>query len=607
MLYNIFYAILKMSCTASVIAVPLLSAKYIFQKLGCPRKILFLLWAVVAFRLVFPVSVSTDISVFNAVPIFEKQDNETELQVKEAENNDIGTVLHERIPNEKNHSHGHIKAPDKIGYTRVLLSSAWLSGAGIMIIIGAVSFIKVKRRLRFAVKLKENVYTAENIPTSFVFGMFKPKIFIPENTEKWDIENIIMHEKMHIKRADHITKIIAYILLSVYWFDPLIWVMFNIFSNDMEFACDEDVIKEIGIENKKQYLNTILVSALHKQKPVLMYNVCFSAKRIKRRVKNIIKLKQHPKGAVITGVILCFLSAVVFGTNAAEYNEERDTAVLPAIIPPYTGTNSADNEGYSEKTEEHDNLEMGSASQQETETEDIPALAVENRADIAAEALSMQEAREENAAALAGSSDTPNGKVRELVAADVPMKESQTESMDDFVYANDSEKEEADVTLVPVHQEQLTETEKKEVSDSMQGEDIDLIHTVLGDDITISSIEQNLNDRGITAASKNNTVVGDNYIIRNYSYENGCHDSISNVSCGKDGNMSLYFDINAENLVDVIFTDSVTKEVTAQFGILANDVNLYSFIGLDEEKTYDVTVQGRTNDTWKVEGQYIIY
>ena len=547
MLNNIFHTILKMSCMTSVVAILLLSAKYVFQKLGCPRKIMFLLWSIIAFRLICPVSISTDISLFNVASTFDKQHYTSELQMKKSTNSTSDVIRYEANPNENNHSQEQIKTIDKYRLIEMILSSVWFVGMSIMILFGAVSFILLKNRLRFAIKLKENIYTAENIPTSFVFGIFKLKIFIPESTEEKDLENIIVHEKMHIKRADHVTKVVAYILLSVYWFNPLTWIMFKIFSDDMELACDEDVIKKIGIENKKQYLNTLLVSAMHKQKTILLYNVCFSANSTKRRVKNMIKLKKHSRVAAITGIVICLLAAVVFGTNAAERKDEQDSiAAIQTTIPFPVDDNNTINELYSAETNDTDNVET-------------------------------------------------------------PIKERQTENISAVAAINNHTAPKASAAPVPTPQTQVTETVKNDISEKPQVDSIDFMQNIFEDDMKMANVEQNLIDKGITAISGNHVKLGENYILSNYSYEDNCNDTISNVSCDNDGNISLYFDVNAENLVDVTFTDSATKEVVAEFGILANDVNSYSFTGFDEEKSYDVTVQGKTDNTWKIEGQYIIY
>lgn len=549
MLYNIFYTLLKMSCVTSVVAILLLSAKYVFQKLGCPRSIMFLFWAIIAFRLVCPVSISTDISLFNVASAFDKQNYTAELQMKKNVNSAGDVIRYADKTHENNQRQEQIKTIDKIRHIEMILSSVWFVGMSILIWFGAVSFILLKNRLRFAIKLKENVYTAENIPTSFVFGIFKPKIFIPESTEEKDLENIIVHEKMHIKRADHITKVVAYILLSVYWFNPLTWIMFKIFSDDMEFACDEDVMKKIGIENKKQYLNTLLVSAVHKQKTILLYNVYFSANPTKRRVKNMIKLKKQSKGAAITGIVICLLAAVVFGTNAAERKDEQDSTAIQTTLPLPVDANNTMNEFYPAETNDTDNAEIQSA----------------------------------------------------------PIKEKQTENIAAEAAANNHTAPKASTTPTPIPKTQVIETEKNGIPQKPQVDSIGFMQNIFEDDIKMAAVEQNLINKGITATSGNHVKLGENYILSNYSYEDNCNDTIQNVSCDNDGNISLYFDVNAENLVDVTFTDAATKEVVAEFGILANDVNSYLFVGFDKEKSYDVTVQGKTGNTWKIEGQYIIY
>ena len=215
MLNNIFQTIIEMNITALCVAVFIIPVKFILQKIGFSRRYLFVLWAVIAFRLISPVAPAADISIFNSVPQSNKIVQSEYYLIPAPEDADEVTYNTTEYKSES----------ARIGIIPII----WIYGTSAMFIYGIASYFMLKNKVRFAVKLKENIYTSENVQTSFVFGIFKPKIFIPENIDGEDVDNIIIHEQTHIKRFDHITKMIAYILLSVYWFNPFNWLMFKLF------------------------------------------------------------------------------------------------------------------------------------------------------------------------------------------------------------------------------------------------------------------------------------------------------------------------------------------------------------------------------------------
>ncbi len=129
----------------------------------------------------------------------------------------------------------------------------------------------------------------------------------------------------------------------------------------------------------------------------------------------------------------------------------------------------------------------------------------------------------------------------------------------------------------------------------IQEDGIGFSQIVFEKDTSIKDIESDLKKSGKA------------YTVSDYSYKDSLSSTKSNITCDKNGNISVFFDINAENLVDITFKDSSTKKEVAKFGILANDVNSYSFTGFDKNKKYDVVVQGKTKNNWKIEGQYIIF
>lgn len=321
MLQEIFFTLCKMNCIASMVAILLLLIKVILQKAGCPRRISFLLWAVIAFRLLCPVAPSTELSPFNLLKALAPATNQSVTVGSHSIHTTSSTNETTYVPVQSIQHEPAAEAPVTQRSAKVTLSDwftgIWLIGMGIMLFLGIASYLKLKRKLRFAIKLKNNIYTADNIPTSFVFGIIHPKIYIPDSVSAQTMDNIILHEEMHIRRYDHIAKIAAYILLSVHWLNPLNWVLFHLFAEDMEIACDESVLCNIGLANKKAYLDSLLQSALNHKRTVFIYHVCFSTNPTKRRIAAMIQLKPQSKILCIFAVLCCVLLAVAFGTNAS--------------------------------------------------------------------------------------------------------------------------------------------------------------------------------------------------------------------------------------------------------------------------------------------------
>ncbi|MBQ9097104.1 MAG: M56 family metallopeptidase [Clostridia bacterium] len=321
MLNNIFQTIFEMNITALCVAVFILPIKFILQKIGFSRRYLFVLWAVIAFRLISPVAPAADISIFNSVPQSNEIMQSEYYLIPAFEQADEVTYNTTEYKNEN----------ARIGIIPII----WICGTSAMFIYGIASYFMLKKKVRFGVKLKENIYTSENVQTSFVFGIFKPKIFIPENIDGEDLDNIIIHEQTHIKRFDHITKMIAYLLLSVHWFNPFNWLMFKLFAEDAELACDENALTKIGEFRKNSYLNTLLQCSVKRKRIVTFYNVGFSLNATKRRIKNMISMKKSSKIMSMATICVCILISCTTVTNAVIPVEEA-TDKVSVILKDFT-------------------------------------------------------------------------------------------------------------------------------------------------------------------------------------------------------------------------------------------------------------------------------
>ncbi len=329
MLNLIFLIILEMSISASVSAVILIAIKTILHKAGFSRRILFFMWPVAAFRLLCPFTLPSRFSLFNVLESISKS---TAYQSQTLNNMPVSAVQIDNI------SLQNITQSNSFQLTHYL-AIFWLAGTAALIITVFLSCLRLKGRLRFAVKISENIYAADNIPTPFVFGIIKPKIYIPACFNGINLQHIIIHEQTHIRRADHLSKLLAYMILSVHWFNPIVWIMYKLFSDDIEFACDETVIKKLGNKNRKSYLNTLLSAATYESKKIPFYNVCFSFNNTKKRVNNMLSRKKSSKLYNAAAIMICLILSFALNTSATDIIDEN-TFSYPVSVPSSTHTPS---------------------------------------------------------------------------------------------------------------------------------------------------------------------------------------------------------------------------------------------------------------------------
>lgn len=208
-----------------------------------------------------------------------------------------------------------------------ICSAVWLGGVIAVITFEALSYIILKRKLRFSIKYKDNIYTNDKISISFVFGIIKPKIYIPENADNFYF--ISVHENMHIQRLDYIIKPIACIILAFHWFNPLCYILLKWFSDDTELCCDEDVLSYIGIKHNAEYAKSLYQNAVKPSKNIIYcFTASFSKNITKKRIKNILDAQPQKRSMCGFSVMACIILTAVFCTNASAVKKAADI-ILP--------------------------------------------------------------------------------------------------------------------------------------------------------------------------------------------------------------------------------------------------------------------------------------
>ena len=251
---NIFLNLLNVSITATWFILAIIIFRVVFKKV--PKFVNCILWSLVIVRLILPFSIESPFSfIENTTPVKSEQ-----FYIETTESNiSQKSEKSEVTENSVSDDFVAVKPENKktIDLTEII-SVIWISGSGVMLLYALLSYIKIRSKVKERLPYQKSVYLCENINTPFILGVIKPKIYIPVSISEEDAVFVIKHEKTHLKRLDHLLKPLGFIVLSVYWFNPAIWVLYILLCRDIELACDEKVIKELGEENKKAYSNTLI-------------------------------------------------------------------------------------------------------------------------------------------------------------------------------------------------------------------------------------------------------------------------------------------------------------------------------------------------------------
>ena len=339
----LFYYLLEMSAKGCVVIVAVMIARLILTR--APKKYSYFLWGLVALRLCIPFSISTRFSIFGLPELF-KETAPTVITDPIPEN-----IIPDTIPNEgiqdvitQMGSEPVISVSRGITLTQALVV-IWLCGVLAMLAYGTVSYLLIKKRMSTATRLKGNVYCSENVLSPFAMGFVFPKIYIPYGLDDITRENIIAHEKYHIRRLDHLAKPFAFILLAVHWFNPLCWLAFNRMSLDMEMSCDEKLLRAQGDEEmKKIYTRALLSFASNRRFPApgpVNFNESGNAKK---RINNSLNYKKPRVWVSVLAYLFCAVMLVACATDASgkTYTDINKTIFADA---PYVVTYQSNGDG----------------------------------------------------------------------------------------------------------------------------------------------------------------------------------------------------------------------------------------------------------------------
>ncbi len=307
-----FLTIVNMSISASWIVLAVLLLRLVLKK--APKWITVLLWGIVAVRLICPFSFESALSLIPSAETISPEimvDATPEIHSGFSTfNNAVNPIISESFAP----TPGASVNPLQIWIP--VLAIVWVIGVAAMLFYTAISYWRVKRKIGTAVLLRGNIFQSENVVSPFVLGIIKPKMYLPFQIAEQDMAHVIAHENAHIRRKDHLWKPLGFLLLTVHWFNPLVWLGYILLCRDIELACDEKVIKEMDGEQKADYSQALLTCSVNRRM-IAACPLAFGEVGVKDRVKSILNYKKPAFWIIVVAIAASLVMAVCFLTNPA--------------------------------------------------------------------------------------------------------------------------------------------------------------------------------------------------------------------------------------------------------------------------------------------------
>lgn len=301
---EIFLKLLNMSIAASWLVLAVILLRLFLRKAsGWVR---CLLWGIVGLRLVMPYTMESPISLIPSPEVIP-----LDIAVSEtpaiysgipAVNSAVNPVVTQQFSGS--------------GLETILFYGAvlWLIGVAIMALCSGVAYLKLRYQVRVSVCYRDNIYACDAVDTPFLLGIFRPKIYIPSGIPEEVLGFVLAHENAHLKRRDHWWKPLGFLLLTIYWFNPLLWIAYILLCRDIERACDEKVVGDMDPAGKAGYSAALVACSVHRRM-VMACPVAFGELGVKARIKGLLRYKKPALWIACVSVVLCVVTAVCFLTN----------------------------------------------------------------------------------------------------------------------------------------------------------------------------------------------------------------------------------------------------------------------------------------------------
>ena len=320
---ELFLKIINMSISASWLIFAVLILRLVLKK--APKWVNVLLWGIVAIRLICPFSFESALSLIPSAETFPKKiisgpSFDVQSGITPVDNR-INDYLGDRY-------FEGVTVPANNGNTiMTILTIVWTIGILLLVAYTVISYWRLHREIDTAVRYKDNIFQSENVSSPFVLGLIKPRIYLPFKLDGQDMEHVVAHEQAHIRRKDHWWKPLGFLLLTIHWFNPLMWLAYVLLCRDIELACDEKVIKGLSNEQRADYTQALVDCSVNRRM-IAACPLTFGEVGVKERVKSVMNYKKPAFWVIIIAVIVCVGVAVCFLTNP-----KQDRYTLRIVVP----------------------------------------------------------------------------------------------------------------------------------------------------------------------------------------------------------------------------------------------------------------------------------
>jgi beta-lactamase regulating signal transducer with metallopeptidase domain len=320
---DLFLKIVNMSISASWLVVAVLILRLVLKK--APKWVNVLLWGIVAVRLICPFSFESALSLIPSAETFPEKiisgpsfDVQTGITPIDNRINDyLGDRYFEGVTVPTNNGNN----------VKTILTIVWIIGILLLAAYTVISYWRLNRKVDTAVRYKDNIFQSENVSSPFVLGIINPRIYLPFSMNEQDMEHVVAHEQAHIRRKDHWWKPLGFLLLTIHWFNPLMWLAYVLLCRDIELACDEKVIKGLSNEQRADYTQALVACSVNRRM-IAACPLAFGEVGVKERVKSVMNYKKPAFWVIILAVIACVIVAVCFLTNP-----KQDSYTLRIVVP----------------------------------------------------------------------------------------------------------------------------------------------------------------------------------------------------------------------------------------------------------------------------------
>ena len=320
---ELFLKIINMSISASWLVLAVLILRFVLKK--APKWINVLLWGIVAIRLICPFSFESTLSLIpsaETIPLNIGMDTTPTINSGiSAINNAVNPII------SQSNTPMAGSSVNLLQITIGIYEYIWIFGMIALALYTAISYWRLRRKVDTAVRYKDNIFQSENVSFPFVLGIIKPRIYLPFKMNGQYLEYVVAHEQAHICRKDHWWKPLGFLLLTIHWFNPLMWLAYVLLCRDIELACDEKVIKELGNEQRGDYTQALVACSVNRRM-IAACPLAFGEVSVKERVKSVMNYKKPAFWVIIISVIVCVGVAVCFLTNP-----KQDSYTLRIVVP----------------------------------------------------------------------------------------------------------------------------------------------------------------------------------------------------------------------------------------------------------------------------------